>query len=232
MSLASLHNKHVVITGASKGIGRALATECARRGARLTLCARTESAIDSLASEVAGLGGVVDVRDSHAVDAWLESGERHFGPIDVLVNNAAILGPIGPLADYPVEAFRDVLDVNVAGLFVVTRCALPRMSRPGGVLAHLTSFLGRNALPGYGAYCASKFAVEGIARLVAVEHEDLISCCVDPGMVQTDMLRAATSMDDVSEFPTAAEAASRFADLLERLDSGDTGTTQPLFEAG
>ena len=183
-------------------------------------------------ADTQGLGGVVDVTDSDAVRNWLEAGLRANGPIDMVVNNAAILGPKSRLADYPIDEWRQVMDINVTGLFVVTRAVLPHMS-PGGILAHLTSFLGRNALPGFGAYCASKFGVEAIARLVAVEHPELVSLAVDPGKVATDMLRAAMESDDVSESPTPAEAATRFADLLERAGPALTGTTQSLFpEAG
>ena len=233
MPLRSIDSLHIAITGASRGIGRALAVECASRGARLTVCARSEAPLQDVVATLGATGGVLDVRNALAVEAWLRSGVVRAGPIDVLVNNAALLGPKETLTDYPLEDWREVMDVNVNGAFVVTRAALPHMRRPGGIVLHMTSYLGLVALPRFGAYCASKFAVEGLARLVAEEHREdgLISCAVDPGMVQTDMLRAAAETDDVAEYPTAAEAAVAFANLIESLEAADSGQTRPLFPA-
>jgi len=227
---STLHSRHIVITGASRGIGRALAQECARRGAHVSLCARSNS-IQDLVSRLAAVGGVLDVRDPDAVGAWIEMAVRQFGPIDALVNNAGILGPKCEVAEYPVEQWREVLDINSTGPFVVTKAALPHLRRPGGLAVFLTSYLGRFALPRYGAYCASKFAVEGLARLVAEEHrsEGIVSCAIDPGMVQTEMLKAAAETDDVSEHPTTEQAAAAFADQLERLSANESGQTIPLF---
>lgn len=219
------------MTGASQGIGRALALECARRGARVSVCARSDEALTAVAAEVAGVGGVIDICDEHAVTTWLHAATSQSGPIDVLVNNAGMLGPKATLAEYPLDAWREVFEVNAVGTFVVTQAALPHMTRPGGIMAHVSSYLGRFALPRYGAYCASKFAVEGLARLVAEEHRDegLISVAIDPGMVGTEMLKAAQESDDVSGAPTPAEAAIAFADLLERLGPDDTASTQSIF---
>ncbi len=231
MAFSSLKDKHIVITGASRGIGRALAYECARRGAHLTICARSEAEITQVGTETSAVAGVVDVCNPDAVEAWIGMGTGHFGPIHALINNAALLGPKCELKDYPLDQWQQVMAVNTTGIFVVTKAALPFMVRPGGVMAHMTSFLGRNAIPRFGAYCASKFAVEGFARLVAEEHaaEGLISFASDPGMVQTDMLVAAAETDEVSEHPTTEQAGVAFADLIQSAEPEASGTTQYLF---
>jgi NAD(P)-dependent dehydrogenase (short-subunit alcohol dehydrogenase family) len=228
--LPSLDSRHIVITGASRGIGKGAAMACAAAGARLTICARRQEALEPVAAATGAVGGALDVRDEAAVETWLEAGVRHHGPIDALINNAAIIGPISPVSDYPLTMWREVMDINVAGPLVVTRKCLPRMARHSLVL-FLTSYLGRHALPGFGAYCASKFAVEGLTRLFAEEHRErgLVSVAVDPGMVQTDMLAVALQGGDVSEHPTPERAGAAFVRLLTSLDSEHTGTTVDLF---
>ncbi|MFT5429989.1 MAG: NAD(P)-dependent dehydrogenase (short-subunit alcohol dehydrogenase family) [Myxococcota bacterium] len=232
MTLSSLQSRHVVITGASRGIGRGVAEACARAGARLTLCARSEGPLTELSSRLAAVGGILDVRDPSAVSDWLAAGVRQNGPIDVVFNNAALLGPKVELADYPLADWQQVMTVNVDGSFVVTQQALPHMKRPGGALIFMTSFLGRNAIPRFGAYCASKFAIEGLSRLVHEEHhaEGLISVCLDPGMVATDMLVAAQESDDVAAHPTPEAAGERFVQLIAGLTPAHSGQGISLFE--
>ncbi len=219
----NLTDKHVVITGGSRGIGAALADECARRGARVTTCARTATKATAADRQTMRC----DITDSESVAAFVRAAVDAHGPIDVLVNNAGLLGPKATLVDYPLDAWRQVFDVNATGTFLMTKAALPHMAS-GGLLAHVSSWLGRNAIERYGAYCASKFAVEGLARLVAEEHPELISIAIDPGMVQTQMLKAAQESDDVSGNPTPAEAAVAFANCLERATSSDSGQTLSL----
>jgi len=234
VSLPSLQSRHIVVTGASRGIGRAVALACARAGARLSVCARSEAPLTELAATTGAVGAVVDVRDPVSVDNWLSTSVRQFGPIDVLINNAAILGPKAELADYPLADWQQVMTVNVDGCFVVARRALSDMRRPGGAMLFMTSYLGRHALPRFGAYCASKFAVEGLARLVHEEHSasGLISACVDPGMVGTDMLVAAQESDDLSGHPSPEQAGEAFVALIAGLETAQSGQTLDLFPAG
>jgi NAD(P)-dependent dehydrogenase (short-subunit alcohol dehydrogenase family) len=226
-----LENKHILITGASRGLGRSLAEACHRRGARLSLCARSSDTLLEITSQTNSLGAALDVSDDTAVSRWIAAAVSQYGPIYAVVNNAALLGPMGPLKDYSSETFGRVLDVNLRGAFVVTQTALPHMVRPGGILCQITSFLGQTALPNYGAYCVSKFGLEGFTYLLAAEHGDegLISCTVDPGMVQSQMLQAALGQEDVSEFTPAAEAGEALAQLLEGLSASDNGRRLELY---
>lgn len=230
MPTAELASRHIVITGASRGIGHAVARACAAQGARLSICARSAPPIEDLCAQLGAVGGVFDITDPAPVKAWMDTATRANGPIDVLLNNAALLGPKCELATYPLHDFSEVMHVNVTGTFVVTQAALPYMRRPGGVMLHMSSYLGRVPLPRYGAYCASKFAVEGLAGLVAEEHKDegLISCAIDPGMVQTEMLKHAAELDDVSQFTPVNEAAAAFCRLMATVTAEHNGKTLML----
>ncbi len=233
MSSLPLASRHIVITGASRGIGRALSYACVSAGARVSICARSQASLEQVAAETSAVGGVLDVRSPDSVRTWIEAGIRQNGPIDCVVNNAAMLGPKQSVLEYPLETWREVIDINVSGVLVVSQACLPHLVRPGGALLHLTSYLGRNALPRYGAYCASKFAVEGLARLLHEEHhesEGLISVCVDPGMVQTEMLKAAAETDDVSEHTPVDVAAAAFVRVIAGLEARHSGQTLDLLD--
>ena len=231
MDLPTLQDRHIVITGASRGIGHAVAQACHERGARISVCARSETEIHQLAKRTGAVAAVLDVTDPEAVDEWLHVAAAQYGPIDVLINNAATLGPMLPLVDWSFEDFQHVMKVNATGAFVVTQSALPRMTAPGGRILWMSSYVGRHGLPNYGAYTESKFALEGLAQVVALEHQDagIISVSVDPGMVQTEMLQAATGNDDVSEFTPVADAANEMLVLIQELTIEDSGVPQALF---
>jgi NAD(P)-dependent dehydrogenase (short-subunit alcohol dehydrogenase family) len=229
--LTSLKSRHIVVTGASRGIGRALAYELATRGAHLTLCARSEETLSPVIADTDAVGHVLDICDVDAVAAWITDAIAENGPVDALINNASLLGPKTVIAEYPMSTWNEVMAVNVNGTLVVTQAVLPHLVRPGGVLLHMSSYLGRHGLERYGAYCASKFAVEGLSQMLAEEHRDegLISCTVGPGMVQTEMLKGALETDDISEHTTAEEAAIALANLLETLSDEDSGAQLDLF---
>ena len=173
------------------------------------------------------MSACLDVRDAHALGAWLDVGVRRFGPVDLAVSNAAILGTRGPLVGASADEAGDVIATNVTGALLFARAVLPHLRRPGGVLMNVSSYVGRHALPEYGAYSVSKFAVEGLARLVAAEHgsEGIISVALDPGMIATEMLTAAMrgATPDGARSPEAAAAA--LLDLVGGLRATDNGTS-------
>jgi len=130
-----------------------------------------------------------------------------------------------PMNDYPPEQWQQVLETNLVGTFNVVQAALPHVVRPGGIMLHVSSYLGRHGLENYGAYCVSKFGIEGMAQILAEEHrqEGIISCAIDPGMVQTEMLCAAMGTDDVSEHHTPEQAANAFVQILQEITLEDSG---------
>ncbi|QED49407.1 SDR family NAD(P)-dependent oxidoreductase [Cytobacillus dafuensis] len=186
----------VMITGASKGLGRALTLAFAKQGMRLAICARGEGLLREVEQEARELGAEViavsaDSTDVKDVNRFVSIVEEAFGSIDVLINNASIFGP-GPtlLADYPDHEFSEVLRVNVLNPFLVTKRVLPGMlTRNKGRILNVTSEAGKTGFAEWGAYGISKFAVEGLTQTWADELQDtgVSMGMVDPGEMNTEM---------------------------------------------
>jgi NAD(P)-dependent dehydrogenase (short-subunit alcohol dehydrogenase family) len=193
--------KVVMITGASKGLGKALALYFAKEGYNLAICARKESGLqevkkeaEKLGADVLALGG--DMSIAKDVERFVALTEEYYGKIDVLVNNASILGPspMPFLLDYPEQDFEDVLRVNTIGPFLVTRRVLPIMlQKQYGSIINITSEAGATGYAGWGAYGISKFALEGLTETWADEVRDsgVRVNMVDPGEMDTDMHKLA-----------------------------------------
>lgn len=205
-----LASKVVVITGASRGIGAGVARVFAARGIKLGLCARSFDALEATPTSVRA---PVDVRDGEAVERFALEVERRLGPIDLWVNNAAVLEPVGPLRDLETEDVRAHFDTNVVGVFHGARAYarhLARVQRPG-VLVNVSSGAARRAIAGWAVYCASKAALERLTEVVALEEgpRGLRAHSVSPGVVDTDMqrtIRASTEerFPDVERFRAMA----------------------------
>lgn len=187
--------KVALVTGAGRGIGKAVAMAYARLGMRLAVCARTGAEVDQTASEIQGLGGEciglvcdVSVEDSVAVLAG-KIGE-HFGRIDVLVNNAGVMTRPGPLAEMEVRKWDYTLAVNLRGPFLVARSILPFMMRQrSGSIINVSSAIGRGAYANFCAYGVSKWGIEGLTQTLAAEvrsHKIRVNS-VDPGYVATKL---------------------------------------------
>ncbi|CRK81842.1 SDR family NAD(P)-dependent oxidoreductase [Neobacillus massiliamazoniensis] len=192
-----MENKVVMITGASKGLGRALALAFAKEGAKLAICARSSEILLKVKDEVESLGAEVlavtaDISNSRDVERFVAMSEEAYGHIDVLINNASILGPspMPLLLDYPEEDFAEVLRVNTVSTFLVTRRVIPGMlERNVGSIINVTSEAGNTGYAGWGAYGISKFAVEGLTQTWADElnETNIRVNMVDPGEMDTDM---------------------------------------------
>ncbi|GIN74572.1 3-oxoacyl-ACP reductase [Bacillus sp. J14TS2] len=186
----------VMITGASKGLGRALTLAFAKQGVRLAICARGEELLNKVELEARELGAEVvavaaDTSEAKDVERFVSIAEEAFGRVDVLINNASIFGP-GPtlLADYPDHDFAEVLRVNAINPFLVTKRVLPGMlTRNKGRILNVTSDAGNTGYAEWGAYGISKFAVEGLTQTWADELQDtgVSICMVDPGEMDTEM---------------------------------------------
>ncbi|MFD0050666.1 SDR family NAD(P)-dependent oxidoreductase [Actinomycetes bacterium NPDC127524] len=193
----NFRNKVVMITGASKGLGNALAIAFAKGGAKLAICARNPEAITAVQKELEQLGSPViaipaDVSLTRDVEKFVSITEETFGQIDVLINNASILGPspMPYLLDYPEQDFTEVLKVNTLIPFLVSKRVLPGMlQRNEGSIINVTSEAGHTGYAGWGAYGISKFAVEGLTQTWAdeVSHTNVRINMVDPGEMDTEM---------------------------------------------
>lgn len=210
-----------MITGTHRGLGRALAEATAAAGARLVVHARAADQALALAEELRtigpdaiGVGG--DLRDATLGPRLAEVAHEAYGGLDVLVLNAGVLGPMLPLVDTDFETFREVMEINVdAQLRLVVAC-LPALLRARGTVVWMSTGLGRFGLPRYGAYGASKHAVEGLMKILHAEHggDGLVSMAVAPGMVETDMLRQAIGPHDPASFKTPAACAEQMVRLI------------------
>jgi len=184
-----------LVTGASGGIGRAMALELARHGARLVVLARREERLLALAAEVAALGREIecvvgDVTDPAARLQCLLRAEVRFGGLDALVNNAGI-GAIGPFAEAAPERLRRVFEVNFFALAEMTREALPLLAagrKP--IVVNVGSVLGHLAMPRSSEYCASKFAVRGLSQALRMElrPRGIDVLLVSPATTESDFL--------------------------------------------
>jgi NAD(P)-dependent dehydrogenase (short-subunit alcohol dehydrogenase family) len=184
-----------VVTGASRGIGRAIALRLAEAGADVALWSRDAGALQRVADEVAALGGrahpiVCDVTDSAAVDAAAEQVRRVLAPVALVVNNAGAVLRKPTVAIHDTE-WRQVMAVNVDGTFHVTRAFLPDLTRAGGRIVNISSIAGREGTALLAAYCAAKHAVIGFTRALAEElRAAKVSVnAICPGSVDTVMLR-------------------------------------------
>lgn len=221
-----LEGTTVVITGASRGIGRAVAELAARRGARLGLIARSE---EDLRTVAAGLGGrtsvaVADVGDRDQVAAAVSSLEADLGPTDVLVANAGI-GAYGRFAGIDLDEVERLVRVNLLGTIFPLRVVLPGMIERGrGHLAVVASVAGRFGSPFEGVYAATKFGQVGLAEAVGVEVSGtgVGVTIVDPGVVDTDFFSARGHSYDRS-FPRPIPAEKVAAALVRAVERGRTG---------
>ncbi len=183
----------VVVTGASQGIGRAIAEEFAgRNDAQVALAARTRSKLETVAEACREKGGEAmvvpaDVTDDASVTEMADTVQAEWGPPDVLVNNAGMF-TYAPLDELTLEGFREQIDVNLTGSFAVTQAFLPAMRRRGaGHLFYMASVASIQAYPGNAGYCAAKHGVQGLARVVREEtkEEGLRVTTVIPGATYT-----------------------------------------------
>jgi NAD(P)-dependent dehydrogenase (short-subunit alcohol dehydrogenase family) len=197
-----LEGKVVLITGASQGLGRALALAYAKEGAKLAINARSEDSIRLVAREAEVQGAEVlavaaDVSRSADVEMLVSETVERFGGIDVLVNNAGILGPRVAIEEYPEDEWRRVIDANLTGPFLVSKAAIPHM-REGGSIINLVSGVSVEGRAEWGAYSVSKFGLEGLNQILAAElkEREIRVNAVDPGGMRTDMRANAYPEED------------------------------------
>lgn len=186
-------HKTLLITGVSRGLGRALAETLLSQGQRVLGCGRSVEAIEELTARwPQGRFAAVDVADPKAVAAWaqelLESGETP----DFLINNAALINATAPLWEVAVEEFSSIIDVNLKGVFYVIKYFLPAMlKRRSGVVVNFSSGWGRSTSPEVAPYCATKWAIEGLTQALAQElPPGMAAVALNPGIIHTEMLES------------------------------------------
>ncbi|XP_023539754.1 NADPH-dependent pterin aldehyde reductase-like [Cucurbita pepo subsp. pepo] len=225
----------VLITGVSRGLGRALALSLAKRGHTIIGCARTPNALHSLQKELAALSPssshthllqITDVASNGSVEELFKAVlERDLVP-DILVNNAAVINENSKFWEIPQHVFDCVIDTNVKGTANVLRHFIPLMIQGGkGIIVNFSSMWGRNGAPMFSPYCASKWAIEGLTKSIALElPKGMAIIALDPGIVNTDML-AISFGDSAPDYQNPEEWVVKASTMILSFTSEDNGAS-------
>jgi NAD(P)-dependent dehydrogenase (short-subunit alcohol dehydrogenase family) len=224
-----LGEKVVMITGASRGLGRALALAFAREGANLVINSRSKDSLGPVAGEAEETGVEVlavptDISVGTEVERLVDESVRRFGRVDVLVNNAGLLGPRVPIEEYPEDEWRRVLDANLTAPFLLSKAVLPHIPEDGSII-NVTSGVSVEGRAEWGAYSVSKFGVEGLTQILAAELKDrgIRVNSVDPGGMRTEMRAAAYPNEDPMTRITPEENTAVFLYLASDESRDVTG---------
>ncbi len=226
-SVQSMDTPIALVTGASRGLGRALAAGLAREGYAVIIDARNAAALEAAADQIRAAGGTVtavpgDVTDPAHRTALRRAAEQA-GRLDVLVNNAGTLGasPLPALADYPADELRAAFEVNVIAPIALTQLVLPMLRARGGAVLNITSDAAEQAYAGWGGYGAAKAALEQASNVLAAEELAIRVWWTDPGDLRTDMHQQAFPGEDISDRPLPESVVPAFIRLITgRLPSG------------
>lgn len=215
-----LKDKVAIVTGASKGIGKAIAEAYAREGAAVVLASRSTDLLEALEKRISDQGGnamaiAVDVTRAESIEAMVDRTVETFGRLDILVNNAGI-SMAHPSEELPTEAWQRALDTNLSGMFYGCQSAAKvMMPQGGGCIINISSIYGMVAAPGRAAYCASKAAANMLTKVLAVEWGDkqirvnaiapgytrteLVQGVIDKGMIAIDAIEKRTPLGRIGE---------------------------------
>jgi NAD(P)-dependent dehydrogenase (short-subunit alcohol dehydrogenase family) len=218
--------KLILITGVTRGLGRALAERFRDLGHTVVGCGRTADAVARLRSAFGPPHDLetCDVANDAEVSAWVQRLLATHGAPDLLLNNAALINANAPLWQVPREEFDQLIDVNIKGVVNVLRHFLPAMAaRKKGVIVNFSSGWGRSTSPEVAPYCASKWAIEGLTQALAQElPQGMAAVALNPGIIDTDMLRSCFG-SRASDYPTPEEWAKEAVPFLLKLGGGDNG---------
>jgi NAD(P)-dependent dehydrogenase (short-subunit alcohol dehydrogenase family) len=226
MTRTTRESQRIVITGITRGLGRAMAERFAELGHTVAGCGRSHTAIKELETLLGKSHHVValDVTHDQAVKAWAQDVMARFGPPDFLINNAAVINRNTALWDAPAAEFDRVVDINIKGVANVIRHFVPAMiARGSGVIVNFSSGWGRSTSPEVGPYCATKWAIEGLTRALAQElPHGLAAIPLNPGIIDTAMLRSCFGAE-AGEYPDPASWAQTAVPFLLGLGRKDNG---------
>ena len=225
-----LKNKRILVTGGTRGLGRALVFRFAAEGASVAACARSADALNRLELELRLRGARAlalqcDISDAEQVQLFAKNVLEEFQGIDVIVNNASLLGPRIEIVEITHPTWERVIDVNVNGLFYTTRAFLPSMiDQKSGSIINVTSSVGKIGKARWGAYAVSKFALEGFTQTLAdeVRSSHVRVNSVNPGAIATEMRRAAYPNEDQGNLKSPEEITDVFVYLASGASLGIT----------
>ncbi len=213
-----MSGKKAIITGGSKGIGRAIVERLIKEGWLVCTCSRKEEDLRRLREELGNPQSLYtkacDVGDRVSVREFVRFCVQNMEGIDLLVNNASILGERVSIEDYPEDVWEEVIRVNINGVFYMTKYTLPYMN-PSSVIVNMSSGAGKRPAPYWGAYAVSKFGIEGFSSLLAEElkDRDIRVYAFNPGATRTQMRAKAYPHED----PMTLKPPEKVADFLMKL---------------
>ena len=217
-----LDGRTAVVTGASRGIGEAIARALADAGARVLVASRKVEGCEAVAEAIRRDGGdaaavAVHMGDEPSIDRLVETAIARFGTIDVVVNNAATNPTFGPLLDADGGVFQKIFDVNVRGPFLLCKKLQPAMTEKGASLVHIASIGGISPEPMLGLYSSSKAALISLSKVMAMEWggAGIRSNVICPGLVKSKFSQAIWSSDEMSKMVVADQPIARIADPSE-----------------
>ncbi len=234
-------DKTVLITGGGQGIGKAAAIAFAKEGAQIAICGRNATNLGAVAAELRALGAKVvaescDVTDESQVHEFVAAVLKEFHAIDILINNAGVLGPKGALVAVSASDWSATVAANATGPFLVTREVLraTMLKRESGVVINLSSGQGRRGTAGWGPYAASKFALEGMTQVWADETRDtkIRFYSLSPGPTATAMRAAAAPDEDPTTIKSPGVVAQAFVTVALDGYGQASGTALRLDAAG
>ena len=216
----------IVITGAGRGLGRALTERFVEAGHTVLGCSRQAPHVEALAKQFGKPHrfDAVDVTDDAAVGRWANALLSEYGPPDLLLNNAAVVNENAVLWEVPEGQFSRVIDVNIKGVYHVLRHFVPAMvAKKRGVIVNFSSGWGRSTSPEVAPYCATKYAIEGLTLALAQElPSGMCAVPLNPGIIDTDMLRSCFG-GHASEYPSPDKWSKTGAPFLLALGPKDNG---------
>jgi len=225
----------IVITGATRGLGRAMVEEFVREGNTVVGCGRSEREVERLREKFDKPHDfyVVNVAAEEEVQSWASLILSNYGPPDLLLNNAGVINRNAPLWEVPAREFNAVVDINIKGVANMIRHFVPEMvRRKRGVIVNFSSGWGRSVDAEVAPYCASKWAIEGLTQALAAElPSGMAAVPLNPGIVNTEMLRSCFG-ESAGSYPTPAEWAKRAVPFLLKLGSDDNGHPRTVPAAG
>jgi len=225
--------KTILITGVTRGVGRAMAEKFIELGHIVLGCGRSESIITSMNKTFSTPHrfDLVDVSSDDQVRKWAEQVLKTHTAPDLILNNAAVINRNAALWKIPAKEFSQVMDVNVKGVANVIRHFVPAMiNRKKGVIVNFSSGWGRSTSPEVAPYCTSKWAIEGLSQALAAElPQGMIVTAFNPGIIDTDMLRSCMGEEAISA-PSPNDWAKKVVPYLLKIGPPDNGkpTTAPL----
>lgn len=218
-------SKKIVVTGATRGLGRALVEGFVKSGNQVFGCGRSEEDVQSLQKAFSDhIFESVDVTDYKQVEAWAETIVSQFGAPDLLINNAGVINSNKALWELEVEEAKRVFDVNILGVFHCIKAFVPTMvKRESGIVVNLSSGWGRSTSPEVAPYCASKWAIEGLSKSMAHELPRGMACVpLNPGIINTDMLQSCFGTG-AGSYPDAREWARQAVPYILAISPRDNG---------